>query len=129
VCAERHLSAVRVVGVGEVVVALRVSAEFRVVVRRCECQWRAAAPAADQFRREQLPFLLGLGMVAQEAVECRDPRLADRDRQRVRGRRSAAAQGFAAAVDRRHWSRRLRPTRQPWVEPDSRGRSIGRGIA
>jgi len=27
------------------------------------------------------------------------------------------------------WPRRPRPTRQPWVEPDSRGRSIGLGIA
>jgi len=41
---------------------------------------------------------------------------ADLDLQRVRCRRSLAAQGFAAAVDRRHWSRRLRPT-------DNRGSS------
>jgi hypothetical protein len=54
---------------------------------------------------------------------------ANLDLQRVRYRRPLAAQGFAAAVDRRHWSRRLRPTRQPLVGPDSRGRSIGRGIA
>ena len=40
-----------------------------------ERQGRAAAPATHQLRREQLPLLLGLGVLAQEPVERPDPRL------------------------------------------------------
>ena len=72
---ERHLSAVRIRGVGEVVVPARVRAERRVVARRGERQGRAAAPAADQLRGEQFPLLLGLRVLVQEPVERPDARL------------------------------------------------------
>ena len=73
--AERHLPAVRIGGIGEVVVPPRVRAELRVVLRRRERQRRAAAPAPHQLRREQLPLLLRPGVLAQEAIERPDARL------------------------------------------------------
>ena len=75
VAAERHLSAVRIGGIGEVVVAQRVGAERRVVLVRRECQWGAAAPAPHQLRREQFPLVFGLRIRLQEAIERPDPRL------------------------------------------------------
>ena len=44
-------------------------------MRRRERQRRAAAPAPHQLRREQLPLLLGLGVLVQEAIERPDARL------------------------------------------------------
>jgi hypothetical protein len=74
--AQRHLAAVRIGGIGEVVVAPRVRAELRVVPRRRERQRCAAVPAPHQLRREQFPLLLGGGVLAQEAVERPDAGLA-----------------------------------------------------
>ena len=75
VAAERHLLAVRIVGINEVVVSLRVLAERGVVLDRRERQRRAAAPTADKFRRQQFPLFVGLRIVSQESVERSDPRL------------------------------------------------------
>ena len=73
--AQRHLVAIRIVGISEVVVPLRVLAERGVVLRRRERQRRAAAPTSEELRRQQLPFVVGLRIVAQESVERPDPRL------------------------------------------------------
>ena len=62
VAAERHLPAVRIGGVGEVVVSQRVGAERRVVSVRRERQRGAAAPAPHQLRREQLALVVGLSV-------------------------------------------------------------------
>ena len=75
VAAERHLFAVRIVGISEVVVPLRVLAERGVVLDRRKRQWRAAAPPADQLRGQQLTFFVRLSIVSQESVERSDPRL------------------------------------------------------
>ncbi len=60
VAAERRLLAVRIVGIVEVVVPLRVLAKRGVVLDRRERQWRAAAPTANELRRQQLTFFVGL---------------------------------------------------------------------
>ena len=56
---ERHLPAMRIVRVVEVVVPLRVGAERGIVLVRRQRQRRAAAPAADQLRGEQFALFLG----------------------------------------------------------------------
>ena len=73
--AERHLPAMRVVRVIEVVVPLRVRAERRIVGVRRQRQRSAAAPTADQLRGEQFPLFLGASIVAEEAIERADARL------------------------------------------------------
>ena len=73
--AERRLLAIRIVGISEVVVPLRVLAERRVVLHRREGQWRAAAPTAEELRGQQLTFFVGLRIVAQESVERANTRL------------------------------------------------------
>ena len=72
---ERHLPAMRVVRVVEIVVPLRVRAERGVVLIRCQRQRRAAAPAADQLRGEQFALFLGPAVLAEESIECADARL------------------------------------------------------
>ena len=54
-----------IVVVQEVVVAAWVSAEFRIVSIRAQCEWRAALPAADHLRPEQFLFLWARGIGAE----------------------------------------------------------------
>src|SRR6266478_2319657 len=75
VAAQRHPFALRITGVGEIVISLWIFAERRIVLCRRECQWRAATPAPDEFRRQQLALLVGLTVLSQEPVERSDPRL------------------------------------------------------
>src|SRR5258707_5985932 len=75
VAAQRHPFALRITGVGEIVISLRIFAERHIVLRRCERQWRAATPAPDEFRRQQLALIVGLTVLSQEPVERSDPRL------------------------------------------------------
>ena len=72
---ERHLPAMRVVRVVEVVVPLRVRAERGIVGVRRQRQRGAAAPAADQLRGEQFPFFLGASIRLEESIERADARL------------------------------------------------------
>jgi hypothetical protein len=67
--AQRRVQSARVVGVVEVVDAVGVLAERRVVACRRQRERRAAAPAADELGRQQLPVLCGARVVAQEPVE------------------------------------------------------------
>ena len=73
--AERHLLAVRIARIIEVVVPQRVLAERGVVLDRRERQWRAAAPTTDKFRRQQFTLFVGSSIVSQESVERSDSRL------------------------------------------------------
>src|SRR5216684_9295246 len=75
VAAQRHLFALRITGVGEIVISLWIVAQHRIVLCRRECQWRAATPAPDELRRQQLALLVGLTVLSQEPVERSDPRL------------------------------------------------------
>src|SRR5689334_12833624 len=72
---ERRPQAMGILCIVEIVVALRVSAERRIIDVRRQSQRRAAAPTPYQFRGEQ--FLLGLGfpICAEEAIERADTRL------------------------------------------------------
>src|SRR5262249_876932 len=53
----------------EIIVALRISSKRGVVLFRCETERRAAAPAAHQFRCEELLLLACLGVPPQEISE------------------------------------------------------------
>src|SRR6266446_8893728 len=75
VAAQRHTFALRISGVGEIVISLRIFAERHIVLRRRMRQWRAATPAPDEFRRQQLALIVGLTVLSQEPVERSDPRL------------------------------------------------------
>src|SRR6266446_4372067 len=75
VAAQRHPFALRITGVGEIVISLRIVAERRIVLCRRERQWRTATPAPDELRRQQLALLGGLAVRSQEPVERSDPRL------------------------------------------------------
>ena len=71
--AERDRIAVRVhLAVVEVVVALQVGAERRVVLLGRQHERRAAAPAAHQLRRDQLLLLRRLAVLAEELAERAD---------------------------------------------------------
>src|SRR5262245_36507931 len=72
---EWHLAPLRIVGVVEVVVSLRVGAERGIILVRRERQRRAAAPAADQLRGEQFALFLGTAVLAEESIERADTRL------------------------------------------------------
>ena len=69
VATERHLPALRIVRVMERVVAARVRAEHRIVSVRRECQWRTAAPTADQLGGDQFTFFLGSSIRLEESIE------------------------------------------------------------
>ena len=75
VATQRRLSASWIVGVGEVVISLRIFAERRIILCRREGQWCAATPATDEFRGQQLSLLVGLAVLSQEPVERSHPRL------------------------------------------------------
>src|SRR5439155_18376830 len=75
VAAQRHPFALRITGVDEIVISLRIFAERLIVLRRRERQWRTAAPAPDEFRRQQLALIVGLTVLSQEPVERSSPRL------------------------------------------------------
>src|SRR5260221_4736742 len=75
VAAQRYTFALRISGVGEIVISLRIFAERHIVLCRRERQWRAATPAPDEFRRQQLALIVGLTVLSQEPVERSDPRL------------------------------------------------------
>src|SRR5258705_10449247 len=75
VAAQRRPFALRTTGVGEIVISLRIFAEPYIVLPLRERQWRAATPAPDEFRRQQLPLLVGLTVLSQEPVKCSNPRL------------------------------------------------------
>src|SRR5258706_91640 len=75
VAAQRHPFALRITGVGEIVISLRIFAERLIVLRRRDRQWRAATPAPDELRRQQLALLVGLTALSQEPVERSNPRL------------------------------------------------------
>src|SRR6266852_1452247 len=75
VATQWHLVAAWVVGVDEIVIALRILAERRIVLCRRERQWRATAPAPDELRRQQLALRVGLTVLSQEAIERSDARL------------------------------------------------------
>src|SRR5829696_10490719 len=53
VCPGRALEPARIIAVGEVVVALRVRTELRIVTVRGKREWRPGLPAADHLRPEQ----------------------------------------------------------------------------
>jgi hypothetical protein len=59
----------------KIVISLWILAKRRIVFSRRERQWRAATPAPDKLRRQQLALLVGLTVRLQEAVERSDPRL------------------------------------------------------
>src|SRR6266404_3400987 len=75
VAAQRRLFALRITGIGEIVISLRIFAERYIVLRRRERQGRAATPAPDEFRRQQLALIVGLTVLSQEPVKCANPRL------------------------------------------------------
>src|SRR5258708_36570720 len=75
VAAQRHPFALRITGVGEIVISLRIFAERYIVLRRRERQWRAATPTPDELRRQQFALLVGLTVLSQEPVERSNPRL------------------------------------------------------
>jgi len=71
--AERHRIAMRIhLLIVEVVVALRIGTERRIVLVGCQHQWCAAAPAAHQLCRNQLLFFGRLAVLAQEVAELAD---------------------------------------------------------
>src|SRR5882672_2236517 len=72
---ERYLPATRVVRVIEVIVALRVGAERRIVYIRRQRQRGAAAPTAHQFRGDPFPFFLGAAIRPKESIERAHARL------------------------------------------------------
>src|SRR5207244_4436111 len=69
-----HLFAAWVVGVDEIIIALWILAQRRIVVCRRERQWRAAAPAPDELRRQQFALRVGLTVLLEEAIERSDAR-------------------------------------------------------
>src|SRR3989454_12591822 len=75
VAAQRHPFALRITGVGEIVISLRIVAERRIVLRRRERQRRAATPAPDELCRQQLALMVGLTVLSQEPVERSNSRL------------------------------------------------------
>src|SRR5258705_12639679 len=75
VAAQRRPFALRITGVGEIVISLRIFAERYIVLCRREHQWRAATPAPDEFRRQQLALIVGLTVLSQEPIERSNPRL------------------------------------------------------
>src|SRR6266550_3967867 len=75
VAAQRLPFALRITGVREIVISLRIFAQHRIVLYRRERQWRAATPAPDEFRRQQLALIVGLTVLSQEPVERSNPRL------------------------------------------------------
>src|SRR5690349_9244428 len=75
VTSERRLPTARVIRVIEVVVSLWVSAERSVIDIRREGQRRAAAPAADQLRREKFPFCFSASIRPKESIKRTHPRL------------------------------------------------------
>src|SRR6266478_7786954 len=107
VAAQRHPFALRITGVGEVVISLWIFAERHIVLRRRECQWRAATPAPDEFRRQQLALIVGLTVLLQEPVERSNPRL-------------VFSQTNVGAVAAQHvWLRhRKRHTALTWIAED-----------
>src|SRR5262249_57661511 len=75
VAAEGYLPAAPVVRIIEIVVSLRVGAEFWVVDVRRQRQGGAAAPAAHELRGQQLAFFLGAAIRPEESIERTDTRL------------------------------------------------------
>ena len=67
--AERHLFTVWIAGVVEIVVSLGILAKRGVVPGRCQRQWGAAAPSADELGRQQLTFAIVLRVLVKETVE------------------------------------------------------------
>src|SRR6266404_469572 len=75
VAAQRRLFALRITGIGEIVISLRIFAERPIVLCRREHQWCAATPTPNEFRCQKLALLVGLKVLSQEPVERSDPRL------------------------------------------------------
>ena len=68
--AERYRIAMRIhFLVVEIVVALRVGAQHRIVFLGCQCEWCAAAPAPHELRCDQLLFFMCVAVLAQEIAK------------------------------------------------------------
>jgi hypothetical protein len=72
---ERDLPATLILGVIEVIVPLRVRAEFGIVLVRRQSQRSATAPSANQLGGDQLTFFLSASVRSEESIESADARL------------------------------------------------------
>src|SRR5882672_7842556 len=75
VATQWHLFTAWIVGVNEIVISMGIFAERGIILCWGERQWRAAAPAPDELRRQQFALLAGLSVFSEETVERSDARL------------------------------------------------------
>src|SRR5262249_22480343 len=73
--AERDSQSLRVAAIREIVVALRIGAERRIVVLWSQLERSTAAPTAYELGGEQLSLFVGRGVLLQEPIERSDGRL------------------------------------------------------